>query len=426
MTALSRLTAKIPPCRPGQAYRRRLLVLIALTCLIAQGRAQEPGVTPAAIRIGGIMDLQGVSSARGQAMKAGIEAAFKNEKIQGRSLEFNVLNDSFQPPFAVEAAKKLIEQGVFIMLGNTGTPTTKAVMPLLAEHKIPAVGFPLGAAHLRPGVGDIINFRASFAQETSRMIETALAAGVKPQEICAYLPSDSGGMDNLAMIKTVLEKRPDAEGMIKKIDQIIARPEGQADPNGIGPVGFYKRSELTQARTGYQSLKQWEKTANTQCRLVLAVGGINASTANFVQYSRYRGEKWWVSVTSQIEAASFIKALADFKIDNGVIMTQVVPPLDSSLPIVEDARKAIDGEISNISLEGYIVGKMFLAIMRTVKGELTRENFLKAARGRAFDLGGLPLDFSNDNQGSDLIQFQVLEGGVLKTRSAEQIQKVFQ
>jgi len=121
--------------------------LIALTCLIAQGRAQEPGVTPAAIRIGGIMDLQGVSSARGQAMKAGIEAAFKNEKIQGRSLEFNVLNDSFQPPFAVEAAKKLIEQGVFIMLGNTGTPTTKAVMPLLAEHKIPAVGFPLRAPH---------------------------------------------------------------------------------------------------------------------------------------------------------------------------------------------------------------------------------------------------------------------------------------
>ncbi|MBK8509143.1 MAG: ABC transporter substrate-binding protein [Candidatus Competibacter sp.] len=426
MTALSRLTAKIPPCRPGQAYRRRLLVLIALTCLIAQGRAQEPGITPAAIRIGGIMDLQGVSSARGQAMKAGIEAAFKNEKIQGRSLEFNVLNDSFQPPFAVEAAKKLIEQGVFIMLGNTGTPTTKAVMPLLAEHKIPAVGFPLGAAHLRPGVGDVINFRASFAQETSRIIETALAAGIKPQEICAYLPSDSGGMDNLAMIKTVLEKRPDAEDMIKKIDQIIARPEGQADPNGIGPVGFYKRSELTQARTGYQSLKQWEKTVNTQCRLVLAVGGINASTANFVQYSRYRGEKWWVSITSQIEAASFIKALADFKIDNGVIMTQVVPPLDSSLPIVEDARKAMDGEISNISLEGYIVGKMFLAIMRTVKGELTRENFLKAARGRAFDLGGLPLDFSNDNQGSDLIQFQVLEEGVLKTRSAEQIQKVFQ
>ena len=133
-----------------------------------------------------------------------------------------------------------------------------------------------------------------------------------------------------------------------------------------------------------------------------------------------------MSITSQIEAASFIKALADFKIDNGVIMTQVVPPLDSSLPIVEDARKAMDGEISNISLEGYIVGKMFLAIMRTVKGELTRENFLKAARGRAFDLGGLPLDFSNDNQGSDLIQFQVLEEGVLKTRSAEQIQKVFQ
>ncbi|MBL8258576.1 MAG: ABC transporter substrate-binding protein [Candidatus Competibacteraceae bacterium] len=407
-------------------HKNSILGLILLVGFSAQICAQETGVTPATLRIGSIMDLQGPSSARGQAMKAGIEAALKGEKIQGRSLEFNVLNDSFQPPFAVEAAKKLIEQGVFVMLGNTGTPTTKAVMPLLVEHKIPAVGFPLGAAHLRPGAGDVINFRASFAQETSRIVEVALAAGIKPQEICAYLPSDAGGMDNLATIKKVLEKQPRMEDVIKKLDQIIALPENQADPNGIGPVGFYKRSELTQARAGYQSLKQWEKTANTQCKLILVVGGTNVATANFVQYSRYRGEKWPVSITSQIEAASFIKALGDFNIKDGVIMTQVVPPLDAPLPIVEEARKALGEDLSNISLEGYIVGKLFLAITRNIKGDMTRENFLKAARGRTFDLGGLPLDFSNDNQGSDLVQFQVLEEGVFKTRTAEQIHKLFQ
>ncbi|MBK7982980.1 MAG: ABC transporter substrate-binding protein [Candidatus Competibacteraceae bacterium] len=426
------MIASAQPAWKNQLDRRHRLgtgLLLALTLLASassQLHAQEPGITPTALRVGGIMDLQGASSARGQAMKAGVEAALKNEKIQGRSIEFIVLNDSFQPPFALEAAKKLIDQGVFVMLGNTGTPTTKAVMPLLAQHQIPAVGFPLGAAHLRPGVGDVINFRASFAQETSRVIETALAAGVKPEQICAYLPSDAGGMENLATVKAALEKQPNIEGIIKKFDQIIALPENQSDPNGIGPVGFYKRSELTQARAGYQSLKEWEKTAGTQCRLVLTVGGINASTANFVQYSRYRGEKWLVSITSQIEIPSFIKEMAVHNIKDGVIMTQVVPPLDSSLPIVEEARKALGGDIGNISLEGYIAGKLFLAILRNVKGELTRENFLKAVRGRAFDLGGLPLDFSNDNQGSDLVQLQALEDGAFKTKTAEQIHKLLQ
>lgn len=358
-------------------------------------------------------------------MKAGIEAALKNEKVQGRTLEFIVLNDSFEPSFAVEAAKKLIDQNVFVMLGNTGGPTTQAVVPLLAEHKIPGVGFPLGSAHLRPGVGDIINFRASFGQEVNRLIETALAVGLKAQEICAYLPGDAAGMGSLAMIRAAFEKQPHAADIVNKIDQIIALPPDQ-DHNGIGPVGFYKRSELTQARAGYQSLKQWEKAANTPCRLVLTVGGINISTANFIQYSRYKEEKWLVSITSQIEMTSFIKEMAAHNIKDGVIVTQVVPPLDSSLPIIEEARKALGSDISNISLEGYIVGKLCLAILRNVKGELTRENFLKAVRGRAFDLGGLPLDFSNDNQGSDFVQLQVLEEGAFKTKTVEQIQKLLQ
>ena len=56
-----------------------------------------------------------------------------------------------------------------------------------------------------------------------------------------------------------------------------------------------------------------------------------------------------------------------------------------------------------MSLEGYIVGKLWLTAMEGVQGPITREKFLKAILGRKFDLGGLKLDFSNDNQGSDLV-----------------------
>jgi hypothetical protein len=56
-----------------------------------------------------------------------------------------------------------------------------------------------------------------------------------------------------------------------------------------------------------------------------------------------------------------------------------------------------------VSLEGYIVGKLWLTAMAGVQGRITRAKFLGAVRGRIFDLGGLKLDFSKDNQGSDFV-----------------------
>ena len=64
-----------------------------------------------------------------------------------------------------------------------------------------------------------------------------------------------------------------------------------------------------------------------------------------------------------------------------------------------------DYPISFISLEGYIAGKLFFQIARSVPGELTRENFISSMEttGR-FDLGGLVLEFGpGDHQGMETI-----------------------
>ena len=71
------------------------------------------------------------------------------------------------------------------MLGSTATANARATLPILAEHKIPAVGFYTGAALTGPG--DVFNFRASYAQEITSTVESVLAAEVNPQEICAYV-----------------------------------------------------------------------------------------------------------------------------------------------------------------------------------------------------------------------------------------------
>ena len=73
------------------------------------------------------------------------------------------------------------------------------------------------------------------------------------------------------------------------------------------------------------------------------------------------------------------------------------------MPIVVEARQRLGDQFGWVSLEGYIVGKLWLTGMANVQGRITRAKFLAGVRGRKFDLGGLKLDFTTDNQGSDLV-----------------------
>ncbi len=74
-------------------------------------------------------------------------------------------------------------------------------------------------------------------------------------------------------------------------------------------------------------------------------------------------------------------------------------------PFTQDSQRAPAAaeKFGWVSLEGYIVGKLWLNAMEKVQGRITRAKFLANLRGRKFDLGGLRLDYSNDNQGSDLV-----------------------
>lgn len=133
------------------AVRRvtRGVVASLVICAAAAVHAAE-GVTPGTIRIGGVMDLKGDSRGLGLGMKAGIEAAIRDKQIQGRRLEFVTLNDNYSPTKTIEATRQLVAENIFAMVGNVGTPTAKVSLPILAENKVPAVGFftEIGRAHV--------------------------------------------------------------------------------------------------------------------------------------------------------------------------------------------------------------------------------------------------------------------------------------
>ena len=373
----------------------------------------EQGVSPVSIRIGGVMDLEGVSRGLGQGMKAGIEAAVRGKRVRGRRIEFVALDDSYTPDKSKKATEQLLSRGVFAVIGNVGTPTAKVTLPILSEQGVPAVGFFTGADILRPGSGDIINFRASYVQETAAVIRQAISAGIKPTEICAFVQNDAYGMAGVEGIKRALSGRQGVEQIVATLDEVMNKQGAVAERNNTGPVGVYERNTFT-SRDGYSSLKAWERKTGHDCRLVVSVGTYNA-IARFAAYARLKGDDWIVSAVSFTGADNYRVTLQEFGVTDKVVMTQVVPPLDSDLPIVQEARTALGDDYGYVSLEGYIVGKMFLAIMSRIEGNVTRKNFLRAVRGHRFDVGGLDLDFTTDNQGSDLVEVTRLAGSEYKT-----------
>ena len=364
----------------------------------------ETGITDKTIRLGSVLALRGKAKGLGLGMKNGLEAAFKGERVQGRTFELLFENDFYEPSKAIQATNTLIQKNIFLMIGNVGTPTAAVTLPILAKENIPSVGFFTGAGILRPGQGGpIANYRASYIQETAAVIENARMHGVKSEEICAYVQDDKYGDSGLQGIRIALGKANAPQQMLESLDALLQMSGNGESRNNRGLVGFYRRN-TTKVLEGYRSLKNWEKKTGYTCKLVITVGAY-ANIAQFVRNAQKNGENWIISAVSFTGADNFMNDLKRYKSVQKIIMTQVVPLLDSNLPIVKEAKeKLTKKDFGFVSLEGFIVGKMTIEILKNIQGDLTRENFIKQVKATKMNLGGLEIDFTtNGYQGSNLV-----------------------
>ena len=402
--------------------KSNISLFLFLSTFILSPLLAEEGITDDVIRIGGVLDLEGRSKGLGQNMQAGINAAFKGVVIKNRRLKYITLNDSYTPEKTIKSVNALIKQKVFLFAGNVGTPTAKVALPLLAKYKIPAVGFFTGAGLLRPGKGDIINYRASYVQETAAVIRVAIKKGIKPHQVCAFVQNDAYGMAGITGILNALKDIKGSEKSITALKKIKTLTGDNPQRNNIGPVGVYKRNSYL-ARPGYLSLKAWEKSQNTQCKLIITVGSYK-TIAEFIAYSRYKKEPWIFSAVSFTGASNFQKSLQEFEVEKGVIMTQVVPPLDSDIPLVLEAKEKLGINFGAVSLEGFIVGKLIIYGLEKIKGTITRKSFTRALLNSRFSLEQLTLDYLDDNQGSDLVELVFSEEGEWSASNNQNIWKV--
>jgi branched-chain amino acid transport system substrate-binding protein len=133
--------------RFGWAAAAAALVLLAAPAL-AQ-KHYDQGASDTEIKIGNIMSYSGPASAYGVIGKT--EAAFfkminAEGGINGRKINFISYDDGYQPPKAVEQARRLVEEdGVLLIFQSLGTPSNSAIHEYMNKKQVPQL-FPATGA----------------------------------------------------------------------------------------------------------------------------------------------------------------------------------------------------------------------------------------------------------------------------------------
>ena len=177
-----------------------------------------PGVTADAIKFGQSAAFTGPSAELGQSMRLGIRAAFHeaNEAggVNGRMLELTTLDDGYETDHAFTNTLWLIQrERVFALIGAVGTPTSRAASPLAHGAGVPFIAPFTGAQFLRdPELTNILNLRASYYQETERMVSYLEHLEDRNiSRVAVLYQNDSYGIDGLNGARQALDRRKDME-----------------------------------------------------------------------------------------------------------------------------------------------------------------------------------------------------------------------
>ncbi len=350
----------------------------------------EVGVTDTRILFGQSAAFSGPAQELGRDLRLGIEAAFREVNtaggVHGRNLELAALDDVYEPEQAIDNTRRLIDEGVFALIGAVGTPTSRAALPVAESAGLPYVAPFTGAAFLRDVQGpgkNVINLRASYNDETEAMV-ARLTGDLGIERIAVMYQDDSFGRAGHRGVLRALEKR-DMEPVA---------------------IGVYPRNTKA-IKTALLDVRAGQPDA------VILVGPYGP-VATLIAWARYVGFDPVFMTISFVGSKALARELG--AAGAGVFVTQVVPfPESESLPVVGAYARALavvapEAAPGFVSLEGYLAGRLAIAALESCGRELGRACFLSVlGRMEQLDLGGFELRYgADDNQGSDRVFLTVI------------------
>jgi len=380
----------------------KYILLIASVALLSISAVQAK-----TLLLGMSAALTGPTKDLGQGMKLGIETYlnYVNQTggIAGNKLKLVALDDRYEPYLTKRNMLKLARnKNILAIVGNVGTPTAAVSVPIANEENILLFGTFSGAGVLRniPPDRYVMNYRASYAQEVTKMVNSLLKAGIKPNQMAFFTQDDSYGDSGYLGAVHALE----LAGYDNKIIEQI-------------PHGRYPHNTLN-IEAGLQKILETHKDIS-----VFILVGTYKPVVKFIKQAKQHYPKAHYLNISFVGAEALATELCKnnrnlcAEYSKNIIMTQVVPHYNSDIPIAKEFIKNLQLFVPKAKptfavFEGYIVAKIITLGLKRAGSHPTRESLIDGLEMiTEANIGiGFPITFSKKrHQVSDKVWITVIE-----------------
>jgi len=332
--------------------------------------------TEESLKLGISVANTGIMKAWGSSVYSGANAYFRyandNNLLKDKKISLIVYDDMYEPERTIKNIRKLIDENIFAFFGFVGTPTVKKSLPILQENKIPFIAPFSGAEFLRDKNNKyFVNFRSSYDQEIDAIVKYLYEKkGVK--RFAVFYQNDDYGEEGFVSLLESLGKR----GL------------------KLAGEGTYKRNTLSIKHALYEI-----KSVQPEAILMVGAHRANALFIKTAKEDKIFKNTYFCNISFG-DADEMVKELD--KNTTNLLFSEVVPNYkNSKLSVVLEYKELMQKYYPNqalgfISLESFLAAKTVVAALQNMKGDITREKFLKEIKSLKSDsLGALEIGFKN-------------------------------
>ena len=327
--------------------------------------ADNPGVTPTEVKVGGIFPFSGPASSIGlvgRGILAYVQSINDRGGINGRKINYIAYDDAYSPPKAVEHARKLVESDeVAFMFSQLGTPGNSATAKYLTSKGIPAIAIVSGSNKFTNVADFPLTTTSLVSFDTEGKIYAKFLTRTLPNAKYAILyQNDDLGKDYVNAFKALLKSDFDK--------RVVAASYEITDPTVDSQVVSLKS-------TGAEAL---------------LVAGTPKFAAQAIRKASEIG--WKATILLNYPSSSVGATLKPAGLDKstGVIVgTITMDPTDSQWDNNEgmkNFRAFVDKYMPGIDIAdtnylfGYTQGMLLEQIIKQCGNDLSRDNIIKQAK----------------------------------------------
>jgi ABC-type branched-subunit amino acid transport system substrate-binding protein len=363
------------------------MIAIAMTAGLAQAAPGREDIV-----IGQVAPLTGTIAGTGDEYVAGGAAYFAhvnaNGGIYGRKIRVVLKDDSYKPDQTLAQTRQLLaEDKPLALFGFVGTGNVLALNKnkVLSDAGIALLAPYTGAQDLRePMNPNIFHIRASYTDETARMVEHLHTIGLR--RFAVMYQDDPFGKSGLAGAESAMQKL------------------------GLQPVakGGYDRTKPEDIDAAVAAIAP----ANPDAIIMVSV---NRASAAFIKKMRAQGSK---ARLFSISVVNFKELLKNAGEDNarGIGISQVMPyPYSTLVPVAREFQMLMkkyqpEKVVSYASMESFIAAKILVEAIQRSGADPTRQKIMaQLDKMNSYDVGGFKVSFSPDNHvGSKFVEVTVI------------------